>query len=237
MKYLFLMITLLAGCANENIKPRTIENYYQSSGIEKYFLSEIPPWANFSASAGCLRKNQIRYFDINSLMKSYSIDYATAIQIQASFNDEYIRLSKNIDALIPFPEEQLLFFRASDKVTSKILFFEAPSFKRINLIWVDGVDDSAINKFLNSKVQDLGVPVLISLCLTKVELESKFVDHNYKMITAEMFSIFDLTGNKIPSFSLFIDQFFKANQEIILYTHTKIQEMKELKGNYKISNY
>jgi hypothetical protein len=238
MKKIFFCLLVLLGCANESSKTRTIEDYYQSSGIEKYFLSEIPPWANFSATSACFRKKQIRYFDINALMKSYSIDYATAIQIQASFNDEFIRLTKKKETIIPFAEEQLLFFRASDKVNSKIVFFDPPTYKRIHFVWVDGAEEDKIKKFLKSNIHDKGIPVLISFCMTKNELEEKFSESNYKMISAEMFSVFDTIGVVNPGFSLYLDQFFKDSQEVIFYSaQKKIQEIKELRGKYQIINY
>ena len=237
MKKLFLSLLLLAGCANPDLKPRTVENFYQSSGIEKYFLSELPQWANFSVTASCFKQDPIRYFDINALMKSYSISYATAIQIQASFNDEYVRLVKKKDAVIPFSEEQLLFFRASDKVNAKIVFFDPPTFKRVHLIWIDSVEDIKVKKFLKSDAHNKGFPVLLSFCMTKREIEEKFNEANYKMISAEMFSTFDTSGIRIPSFSLALDQFFKTEQELVLYAPQKIQDLKELKGKYQIINY
>lgn len=232
-----LSLFMLASCANENIKPHSVENYFQSSGVEKYFLSEIPVWANFSENGACFRKEQIRFFNIEALMKSYAINYSAAIQIQATFNDEYLRLAKAKDTVVPFSEEQLLFFKASDQVNSKIVFFEAPSFKKIHLIWVDGAEDTVIKKFLKSSVHDNGVPVLFSLCLTKRELETKFSEQNFKMISTEMLSIYNEEGKKDPSFKIYLGQFFKADQEINFYTPKKINEMNELKGKFKIINY
>jgi hypothetical protein len=238
MRKILFCFLFIWGCANEATKTRNVESYYQSSGIEKYFLSELPPWANFSTSGVCFRKEQIRYFDILALMKSYGIDYKTAIQIQATFNDEYLSLAKTKDSVIPFSEEQLLFFRASDKVNSKIVFFEAPTYKRIHLIWIDSVDEKIVKKFLKSNIHDKGIPVLVSLCLTKKEIEAKFSETNFKTITTEMLSIYDVSGAKLPGFNISLDQFFTQDQELILYTKEKnIQNINELKGKYKILNY
>ena len=68
-----IMFVILSSCTS-GLKSRDIEQYYTSSGIEKYFLSDIPEWANFSQSAGCFRTKGIRYFDVNALMKSYSMN-------------------------------------------------------------------------------------------------------------------------------------------------------------------
>ena len=234
---LICMLFILFGCANEGIKSRSVENYYQSSGVEKYFLSELPAWANYSTSGECFRQKQIRFFDIEALMKSYAISYGTAIQMQATFNEEYLNLSKTKSGVIPFSEEQLLFFKASDKVNSKIVFFETPTFKRIHLIWVDGIEDKKVKAFLKSNIQDRGVPILLSFCLTKAEIETKYNEAHFSIISAEMLSIYDSEGNKNPGFKILVDQFFKPDQELILYTPKKITEITELKGKFKINNY
>jgi hypothetical protein len=57
------------------------------------------------------------------------------------------------------------------------------------------------------------------------------------MLSAEMLSVFNDEGIKEPGFSLIINDFFKEGQELILYTPKKINELKDLKGKYKIINY
>jgi hypothetical protein len=238
MKKIIIVLFLLSACANQSIKQHSIEDYYQSSGVEKYFLSSLPLWANFSTVSSCFRSEQVQYFDLNALMKSYSINYAMAIQVQGTFNEEYLKLIKLRGNIVPFSEMQLLFFRASDRVNSKILFFDSPTFRRIHLIWIDNIETQKVKKFLKSSIHDKGIPVLLSFCSTKNEIEEKFNESNYKIISAEMFSTFDFTGVKSPVLGIWLDQFFAKNQELILYSpQSNIQEIKELKGKYQIINY
>ncbi len=238
---LTLIAFLIAACSS-GLKPRNVDQYYTSTGVEKYFLSDIPEWANFSQSAGCFRTKGIRYFDINAMMKSYSLSYANATQVQASFNEEYLVAKKQPNVTLTLKDEEVLFFKASEKVNSKITFFEAPAFKQIHLIWLDEAlkgkkQEDKLKNFLQSSTQDTGVPVLVSACLTKQEIEAKFPDLAVKVISAEMFSIFDDQGEKQPSLHINLGAFFKADQRLIFYTQEAKKNVEDIRGNYKVANY
>jgi hypothetical protein len=240
-KILFILLFTLASCST-GLKPRTVDQYYISTGVEKYFLSDIPEWANFSQSAGCFRTKGIRYFDLNALMKSYSLKYSDALQIQATFNEEFLSMKKKPDANLTLKDEEVLFFRASDKVNSKITFFDPPTFKEIHLIWLDEAlkgksQEERLKKFLQSSVHDTGVPVLVSACLTKNDIEAKFPGIAVKAISAEMFSIYDSEGNRRPNMHIGLNEFFKPEQKLIFYTQETKKTVEDIKGTYKVVNY
>lgn len=236
-----LNLFILSACST-GLKPRSVEDFYVSTGVAKYFLSDIPDWANFSQSAGCFRTKGIRYFDIDALMKSYSLKYVEALQVQATFNEEYLEIKKDPKAMLTLKDEEVLFFKASDRVNSKINFFDAPTFKQIHLIWLDEAlkgkkEEDRLKKFLESSAQDTGFPVLVSACLTKSEIEARFPDLSIKIISAELFSIFDENGTKKPSLHLNLDPFFKADQKIIFYMQETKKTVEDIRGKYKIVNY
>lgn len=238
----FLVLSLMITSCTSTLKPRDVDQYYTSTGVEKYFLSDLPEWANYSVSAGCYRSSNIRYFNIDSLMKSYSMNYGDAVQIQATFNEEYLVLKKQPGVTVGLKEEELVFFRASDKVNSKIKFFEAPTFKQVHLIWLDEAlkgkkQEDKLRAFLQSPTQDSGFPVLISACLTKSEIEAKFPDMAIKAISAEMFSIYDGNGVKQPSIHIQLGAFFKPEQRLIFYSQESKKSLDNIKGNYKVANY
>jgi hypothetical protein len=219
-----------------------MEAYYSSTGVEKYFLSDIPDWANFSQSAGCFRSKGMRYFDINALMKSYSMKYADAIQLQATFNDEFMVMKKQPNISLTLKDEEVLFFKSSDRVSSKINFFDAPDFKQVHLIWVDEAlkgkkQEDKLKQFMQSAVHNTGVPVLISACLTKPEIEAKFPNMAIKTISAEMFSIYDENGEKNPNLHINLKAFFKPEQKLIFYSQESKKTVEDIKGSYKLSNY
>lgn len=244
MKILIIILSLLSiSCSSNNFQSRVIENYYQSAGVEKFFLSEIPSWANFSELGNCKRNVSIRFFDLELLMKNYNLNFSQALQIQASFNGEYINLvNNNPGKTIPLNDEQLLFFKASDKVNGKILFFNAPSFKKINLVWIDEAiaNEESINKlkkFLNSRVFDSGVPVLVSYCLSKSEIDKIFHEQNYPSLSTELLSIYNADGTKNNFLGFNLENLFKQDQEINFYSKSKLASIKELIGKIKLNNY
>lgn len=240
---LFLVILFLVSCSSKEFKSRTIENYYQSSGVEKYFLSDIPTWANFSEVGKCFKKQSTRYFDIELLMKSFDITFPQAVQIQAVFNDDYNRLYSGLTSkTIPLSDEQILFFKASEKVNGKIKFFESPTFNKINLIWIDSMlqspeEEKKLRAFIKSPVNDQGFPVLVSVCMSRFELELKFPDYNYKSITNEMLSVYNPDGTKSPRFNFQFKEFFKPEQILNFYSREKIQNNNEFNGITKAHNF
>ena len=241
-----VVLILIMSCSsngNSNLKSRELDDYYVATGVSKYFLTDLPDWANFVSSAKCFKQTRLRYFDVEALMKSFGLTYNQALQLQSTFNEEFtIFKIKNEKHLVTTKEEEQLFYKVSEKVNSKILFFDPPTFKKINLIMLDEIlndkkAEQKLKQFLNSKVMDTGVPVLVSFCLTRSEVENKFPDLNAKMITAELFSIYDKTGNKTPGFKIELDQFFTEDQKLNLYSQKKLFSSDEIKGTFKLLNY
>lgn len=240
------LISLVSSCANLNkstMQSRTVEDYYVTTGVEKYFLTDIPSWANFDQKASCYRTTTIRYFDIDALMKSYGFTYDKALQVQSTFNEEFSQFrNSNKNHPTTLKEEELLFYKVSEKVSSKIVFFDPPTYKRVNLLWLDEVlgDPKKLKKlknFINSSTMETGVPVLVSFCLTRDEVERQFPDLAPKMITAELFSVYDSKGVRTPGFKIDLDQFFKPDQKLYFYSQKNLVPTDEVKGTYKLLNY
>ena len=239
---LILGLIFFVACSSKNLKPRDVDQYYTSTGVQKYFLSDIPEWANFSQSAGCFRTKGIRYFDIEALMKSFSLKYNEALQLQGSYNEEFLVMKKNPKITLSLKDEEILFFKASDKVNSKIVFFDPPTFKEIHLIWLDEAllgkkQEDKLRAFLQSPVHNTGVPILVSACLTKEEAEAKFPDMAVKIISAELFSIYDTSGMKQPSLHVNVNSFFQDGQKLIFYKQDSKKDAAEIRGTFKTSNY
>jgi hypothetical protein len=239
----FVSFFIISSCSYENLKSRTVEEYYIPTGVDKYFLSDIPAWANFDQFAGCFRNAHIRYVNVEALMKSFTLTFNQALQLQGLFNEDFISL-KNINKLQTptIKQEESIFFNSSEKVTSKIFFFVPPTFQRVNLVFLDEVlgnelKEKKIKTWLSSAAMETGVPVLVSFCLTKPEVEKKFPEMNYKMITAEMFSIYNMQGKMTPGFKLDLTQLFMPDQRLYFYSQKKMIPEDAIKGTYKILNY
>jgi len=236
---LFLMIFFNCACTSQ-LKNRDTSQFYSGMGLEKYFLSEIPSWANFSSQGRCFRTKSLQYLDIGALMKSFNLSYEDSLQIQATFNEEYLTLKKDLSLRLTFKDLEIIYFKASQKVSSKIKFFDTPDFKTVHLISVDDILSdktqtrlNKLKKFLQSDVHNDGYPVLISSCMTKTEIEAIFPGQSLKILSAELFSSFNEEGEKVPGFNLSLSAFFKSHQKIKFYSQQESLPSNEILGNYK----
>ncbi len=228
-----------------SLKRRKVEEYFVSSGVVRYFLPEIPYWANFSSVAGCRRKKSIKYLDLKMVRGSLSLEYEEAIQLQLMLNTMIFDLKKEQHiAHIPFKEEERLFFKASDRIQAGIRDFRAPTFKRIHLIWVDPFLEKTqtLKNLMARKSVGLGHPVFVSLCLTRRSFEDwmkkhGFQNRNIRLLSYEMLSPYNLDGELDTKYHIFVDEIFGKNKQIYLYTPKGRSEPHVLEGSFKIIKY
>lgn len=139
--YCFLLFSL--GCTHNHhqkygLQRRNMNEYFLTSGVVRYFLSDIPSWANFSIEGQCFRKGSVRHLNLSELRNSFSFNYQQAIQFQYMFNRDYHKLKKEHQAKqLFFKDEEKLFYDVSDKIRSGFQAFKKPTFNRIHLIWID----------------------------------------------------------------------------------------------------
>ena len=96
MKFLLLAVLFLISCShpenkeNGGLERRRLDSYFQSTGTTRYFLTDLPNWANFSTSGKCFRTPTIRFLDLQKLRESFSLSYEQAVQFQILFNKLYL---------------------------------------------------------------------------------------------------------------------------------------------------
>lgn len=236
-----LVFTFMVSCAS-NRATTNLDRAYQATGMNQYFLADLPKWANFSESTGCFRKEPIRYLDFGAMMKSFSLNYQQAAQIQAFFNQSYLSVVQSPQMKMTLIDEDRMFNEALQKVQNKIFYFEAPTFHTIHLIHFDDYYQSKLTvsqllDFLKSSANDSGVPVLVSTCLSMTEIQNLLKDLSFKIIGAEFFSPFDKDGALKPIMSLDLDPFFASKQQIKFFTKQKNLTVKHLIGKFKVIQY
>ena len=239
--FAILVFTILVSCTS-NRATTNLDRAYQATGMNQYFLADLPKWANFSESTGCFRKEPIRYLDFGALMKSFSLNYQQATQIQAFFNQNYLSVVQSPQMKMNLSDEDRMFQEALQKVQNKILFFEAPTFHTIHLIHFDDYYQSKLTlaqllDFLKSSANDSGVPVLMSTCLSTTEIQSLLKELSFKIIGAEFFSPFDKEGALKPVMSFDLDLYFESKQQIKFFTKQKNMAVKHLVGKFKVVQY
>ncbi len=254
---IFLIVLVISSCVtseNSDLRRRNLKQYFVSSGVSKYFMPDLPDWANYSQTANCKRKKAVRYLHLAKLQKSFSLSYEQALQFQYMYNKDLAKtLSTFRVEYIRPQDEEIIFHKVSDKIQGKIVAFRKPKYKRVHIIWIDSFLTGKKNivklkKLMKSTPMGEGHPVFLSLCLTSLELdqwlqENKFSNFNIRKIPVEMFSIFNKIGNRLNKFSLNIDEIFKLSvqqqaldekpYELFLFQEKKAVILKELIGTYK----
>lgn len=252
MKYILILAFILSACASNDAdkqsKRRNLDDYFSSSGVVRYFLSDLPNWANFSQTAACQRSISPRYFNMSTLLKSYGYEYEQAIQLQYMFNVEMNKLKQRTEAkFLPFSDEEKLFFTLTDKIQADIRTFRIPKFKRVNIIWIDPILKSKAKEkklidLLKSAEMDSGHPVMVSMCLNHFEFEKYLSDkglmnRNIRYMPHEMFSPYTDKGVKLPLFQLYLNKIFKKEQKIFLYLPNGVSRPSEIVGKIPVKRY
>ena len=252
MVKLLPLLIFLFSCAHQQenkddgeMKRREMSDYYSGTGIVRYFLPNIPAWANTSHSGKCHRKESIVLLDYEKLRRSYFLNYEQAVQFQLLFNRDLRRvMSAHQVNYLTFKKEEEIFYETSDRIQSNFKVFKEPKLKTVNIIWIDhALGDVKVLKRLNSlfkkKVMDEGHPIFLSMCLRREELID-FVRKNHlprsgRYISYEMFSPFQSNNEKSYGHVLEVDQLFGKNYKLYFYSNTEIPF--EVKGKVTLKKY
>lgn len=225
--YLFFFIVFLNSCSHKlELAERHPESMYQGSGVEQFFLPELPLWANFSQNGRCQKSVPIRYLDFSKLSASYSLGYFDSVQLQVSFNKSLEGNRKDSKQDILFLKDEVyLFTNAYQKITGLAYEFTLPEFQRIHAVWIDLylADQERINRLkrlMQTNSMGEGFPVFISSCLGDTELQA-FIDKNFsnsgvKKISAEFFTPYDRNLRLGNGFSFDLKEFF-GEKTVILF--------------------
>lgn len=225
---------------------RNLDEYYDESGISRYFLSELPAWANSSVIVGCRRANTLRFLDYALMMKSYRMEYKALVEFQYLFNRDYLlkKSSLNSNYLLLKDEEQL-FHDVSDKINSNLeIPFKMPAYKVVNIVWIDFLaaklgDNNDLQRVLQNSELDSGPIVLLSMCMVgneiqKIMVDNKLDDKGMQVIPFEMFSFFDREGKLKNDFYLDLNDFISEGQTVNFYTYNGSIPELNITGRFNI---
>jgi hypothetical protein len=245
-----ILLLIIAGCTSikqedSDLKRRNIETYFNNSGVVRYFLPDLPKWANFSTSGKCFRQSSIRYFDLAAVRNSFFLTYEQAIQQQLAFNQLVAKtLEPDHRKYITLQDEERYFFEASEKIQAGIRIFQKPKYKRIHVVWIDHVleNPSRLKKLMATKRMELGHPVYLSMCSSRTEViqylrKNGLNTFNIRIISQEMFSPFDEQNNKVPAYALDLAALFDKNQKIYFFNPNSKNDPPEIIGDFKTYHF
>jgi hypothetical protein len=226
MRYLsFFLPLILISCSQGEIRQSIDETGYRTSGIEQFFLPELPAWANHSASGECFKKHSFQYLDFNKLGSVYQLTYPELLELQAQYNDRlesYFR-STTIRFLRPV-EESAFFANTLENVKGGVRYFKLPqTVNKVDLIFLDryialGREDE-IRKMSEAGKFDEAVPVIFSACLSRQDLNQWLVEKNldqvgFYSLTAEWLSPYSEKLQMVPKIHLEIKKLLRPNVEV-----------------------
>ncbi|MFP5386831.1 MAG: hypothetical protein ACLGHN_12175 [Bacteriovoracia bacterium] len=202
MKYLncFLLLILIS-CSNGEVRQAPVDSPYRTSGLEQYFLPELPTWANSSASGQCFKRSPFQYLEFPKLNITYQLEYQELVELQAQYNERLEAYFRSTAVRFLKPVEQAAFFTNTlENVRGGVRSFKIPpEAKKVDIIWLDRY--VALNLVSElSKMNEMGrfderVPVLFTSCFSKQDLNQWLIENNldqvgFYSITAEWLSPF-----------------------------------------------
>jgi len=229
MRIISVLLFIIYGCSTNNgsNSKLDLDQVYIGAGMEKYYLADLPGWANFSSSGKCQRSEPIRFINFESMYKSYSFTYEELIQFQFMLNKKFYSYKESTGRETVFlKDEVFIMHNVHEQILGGAREFILPKFNRINLIWIDEALTNSeklndLKKLMYSAEMEKGHPVFISLCLNAVELE-KFIQKlgftklGVKGISQSMFSPFN-TNMEMANEYLLDFKALMPNKNLYLY--------------------
>jgi hypothetical protein len=189
MKFLsFSLLLIIISCSNGQVREVDADAPYRTSGLEKFFLPELPAWANNSASGQCFKKHSFQYLDFSKLGSTYNLKYTELIELQAQYNERLEDYFRSTTQRFLKPVEEAAFFSNTlENVRGGVKHFKLPEeIKDVEVIWLDRyIALNQVNEI--KKMNEVGrfdqrLPVLFSSCLSKQDLNQWLVENNLDQV-------------------------------------------------------
>jgi hypothetical protein len=199
MKFLsFSLLLILISCSNGEVRQQVTDSPYRTSGVEQFFLPELPKWANTSPSGQCFKKHSFQYLDFNKLAGVYQLNYPELVELQAQYNERLESYFRSTALRFVKPVEEAAFFSNTlENVRGGVKHFTLPQVPAVDVIWLDryiALNLVAELKKMNETGKfDERLPILFSSCLSKQDLNQWLIENNldqvgFYTLTAEWLS-------------------------------------------------
>ena len=129
MKFLsFSLLLILISCTNGPVRQDVDDAPYRTSGLEQFFLPELPTWANTSASGQCFKKHNFQYLDFSKLSSTYQLKYPELVELQAQYNERLESYFRSTAVRFVKPVEEAAFFSNTlENVRGGVKHFKIPN--------------------------------------------------------------------------------------------------------------
>lgn len=224
MKYLsFLALLSLLSCGTsgpkQNIDPST---GYRTSGLEQFFLPELPEWANFSAPAGCFKKSSFTYLNFPKLKEAYQLSYLEMVELQAQYNERLENYFRSTAVRFLKPVEEASFFSNTlEQVRGGVRSLKLPPVKEVEVIWLESFTAKELKSLSQSERFNEKLPILFSSCHSKQSLnqwlaENHLEDSGFYLLTAEWLSPYNTLAEIKAGLHLELNELFGKNIKVTI---------------------
>lgn len=199
MKFLnFLVLLALISCGSQPVKKEIDPSTgYRTSGLEQFFLPEVPYWANFSAPGGCFKAASFHYLDFGKLREAYQLTYPEMIELQAQYNERLENYFRSTAVRFLKPVEEASFFSNTlEQVRGGVKSLKLPPVTEVEVIWLESYEVGELKKLAKLERFNERLPILFSSCHSKQSLNQWLLqegleDVGFQTITAEWLSPFN----------------------------------------------
>jgi hypothetical protein len=189
MKFLSCLALLtIISCGSGEVKKNTDDVAYQTSGVEQFFMTELPAWANGSSEGQCFKSTSYTYLDYSKLTKSYQLNYQQMAELQAQYNDRLESYFRSTSVRFLKPVEQASFFSNSlEQVRAGTRQLKIPpQVKDVDVIWLEGFIQAGkqdeIKKMAEAGKFDERLPIIFSSCLSHQGLNQWLSENNLEQV-------------------------------------------------------
>jgi hypothetical protein len=218
MKFLICSaLLILYSCGTPEFKRGGENPPYQTSGVEQFFLPQLPTWANYSPSAACFKKSVIHYLDFTKLKEIHQLSYQQMVELQAQYNERLENYFRSTAVRFLKPVEESAFFGNSlEQVRGGVRSLKLPNITEVEVIWLESFNVNDLKKMAKRGRFDAKLPVLFSSCHTRQSLaqwlaQEKLDEIGFYLLTAEWLSPFSKEGKANPGLMLEIGELLGKN--------------------------
>ena len=205
----YLVLLALISCGSSVVKKEMEDvSSYRTSGVEQFFLTQLPTWNNISVQGQCFKKSSFYYLDFSKLEEAYQLTYPEMIELQAQYNDRLETYFRSAAVRFVKPVEEASFFSNTlEQVRGGVRSLKIPEVNEVQVIWFEGLTTEEIKKIARSVELNEKLPILFSSCHSKQSLTQwlmyeKLDDVGFHLITAEWLSPFSSQSILTPGLRL-----------------------------------
>ncbi|MBA2403128.1 MAG: hypothetical protein H0V66_00030 [Bdellovibrionales bacterium] len=224
MRFLSCLVLLaLISCGSANTNKNNMDSAgYRTSGVEQYFLPELPQWANASAEGGCLKSSSFIYLNFPKLKESYQLKYQQMIELQAQYNERLENYFRSTAVRFLKPMEEASFFSNTlEQVRGGVRSMKLPPVKEIEVIWLESFTIAELKKLAQSERFNERLPVLFSSCHSKQSLtqwlaQEQLDEVGFYPLSAEWLSPYNSQGELKAGLKINLAEVFGPNIKITI---------------------